>query len=365
MSELVIVAAVEGGGTSFAVAIADVTNANHVIILKQIEVDSSHDKPLETLQACATFLEANQPPGGYHALGVASFGPVGVNPEKSTYGSILATTPKEPWRNVNVLAPLQKACQGSSRPLAVRVETDVNAPALAEFSQEQGISSLAYITVGTGIGVGLVINGQCVHGRMHPEGGHVPVRPLDGDPFKGYSWGSLSPFGGKQTVEGIASSVALTERLEQMEGTKYESRNVLADLSDYHEVWDHAANAIASLCATLMLVTSVEKIVLGGGVMKRNGLMDKIRNRTVTLINGYLELPSDMSTLITSSRYGQSAGLMGAIALAQTAYDEGDGAKKPKMTTKEAFYHGLWHGAIVGGALAFAGLVLMGKLRRA
>ena len=365
-SEKIIVAAVEGGGTSFVVAIADVTAAGKPIILKTIEIDSSHDKPFETLKECADFLQMNKPSGGYHALGIASFGPVGVSPEHAeSYGCILATTPKASWRNVNLLAPLKKVCRGS-RPLAIRVETDVNAPALADFSLEKDISSLAYITVGTGVGVGLVIHGQCVHGRMHPEGGHVPVRPLDGDSFIGYSWGGMSPFYGKQTVEGIASSVALTERLEQIEGKKHESRKVLADLSDDHEIWDHAVNAIANLCVTLILTTSIEKIVLGGGVIKRKGLLEKIRKQTVVLINGYLELPEDMSTFITTSHYGEDAGLIGAIILAQKAYEESSrhDTKNTAMGTKEAFFHGLWHGTIFGGALAFAGMALLTHLKR-
>ena len=375
--ERIIVAAVEGGGTSFVVAVAEVTNATDPItILHRCNVDSSHNNPSETLKQCAAFLQCHQPTGGYHALGIASFGPVGLHRDQPlTYGCILATTPKAPWRNVNVLAPLQAACQGISRPLAVRVETDVNAPALAECHDDPQRSSLAYITVGTGVGVGLVIHRQCVHGRMHPEGGHVPVKPLHGDTFQGYSWGDMAPFHGKQTVEGIASSVALTERLEQMEGTQYKSRQILAELPDDHDIWNHAANAIANLCVTLLLTVSVEKIVLGGGVIQRHGLIKKIQDQTVALINGYIELPEDMATLITTSRYGDDAGIMGAIVLAKTAYEEdclsGTGEDEKSLaaasmssSSRDAFYQGLWHGAVVGGALVLAGYSLLSRPRR-
>lgn len=378
----ILVAAVEGGGTSFVVAVAELLPAGNVQILHKLEVDSARDNTQETLAECASFFEEHKPDGGYHALGIASFGPVGVlqNNDKNSasYGCILATTPKANWRNVNLLEPLRRACQGSKRDLKVKVDTDVNAPALAEFlavnqhgagKDPTNISSLAYITCGTGVGVGMVIHGQCVHGRMHPEGGHVPVQPLLGDTFQGYSWGtSKAPFGGVHTVEGIASTVALTERLQQADGGSETSlnRGVLADLPDDHEIWDHAANALANLCVTLLLTVSIEKIVLGGGVLKRRGLMDKIRTRTVTLLNGYLELPEDMSTLICAPHYGESAGLMGAIVLAQQSLGEeascNDSTNKDETRNRDklCFVHGMWHGVVVG-ALAAVAITMLTK----
>jgi fructokinase len=125
--------------------------------------------------------------------------------------------------------------------------------------------------------------------------GHVPVQPLPNDQFAGYSWGGQCPFRGRNTVEGLASSVALTERLEQISGETDLHRDCLAELDDDHEVWNHAANALANLCVTLILTTSVEKIVIGGGIMKRRGLLKKIKKFTVVLLNGYLELPRDLS----------------------------------------------------------------------
>jgi fructokinase len=356
----VIVAAVEGGGTTFVVAVAEVIPyLNKVKILVQTEIDST-GSPQDTLQATAEFLEKRKPPGGYHALGLACFGPLGVNPSLTTYGCILGTSPKAIWRNVNLLEPLKKACEGPDRPLILKVDTDVNAPALAEFLLEKDISSIAYITVGTGVGVGLVVHGQCVHGRMHPEAGHVPVQPLDGDPFTGYSWGiSHSPFQGKNTVEGVACSVALTERLEQLLGQANLNRDVLKSLPDDHEVWDHAANALANLCVTLLLTVSVERIVLGGGVMKRHGLLNKIQKRTVELLNGYLELPDDMSTLISEPKYGDRAGLYGAIALAQKSIED-----KVEAQDSSLFFHGLWHGVLIGAVAAYVLFAAVNKVRR-
>jgi fructokinase len=351
----VIIAAVEGGGTSFRVAVCQVVVGSTPIILHRTQVNSSHDRPQDTLAECAAFLKEHKPAEGYHALGIATFGPVGVRPDDAaTYGRILETSPKASWRTMDLLSPLQHACRGSTRPLVVQVETDVNAPALAEYLEAKKVApdltSTAYITVGTGVGVGLVVNGLPVHGRMHPEGGHVPVQPLQGDTVRGYSWGQNCPFQGVNTVEGLASSVALTERLEQLQG-KPLSRSVLSTLSDDHEVWKHAANAVANLCVTLLLTVSVEKIVLGGGIMQRKGLLEQIQAQTRHLLNRYLSLPDDLSTLITTSEHGEDAGQNGAIVLAERALVNGDDKDNEREKTRlkqTAFKHGLWHGFLVG-----------------
>jgi len=380
MSDPLLIAAVEGGGTSFVVAVAEFfPGKDNPRILHRAEIDSSHDDPSQTLEECATFFRKHKSisADGYAALGVGMFGPLGCNPQKDDYGTILPTTPKASWRGVDVLSPLVAACESPSRPLAVKIDTDVNAPAVAEYLSEKGdkdeskkqLSSLAYVTVGTGVGVGLVINGQPVHGKMHPEGGHVPVQPLEGDAFTGYSWGanSKSPFKAKHTVESMTSSVALTERLEalQKESNKL-SRSCLADLKDDdHEVWHHAANALANLCVTLVLITSVEKIVLGGGVMKRNGLIEKVRNQTRTLLNGYLGDLGDLSEWIVLSRHGSDAGLVGALSLAQQAIaEQSQGAvvaDSPKKLKQTAYNAGVWHGFYLGLSAAYIGLVLYAR----
>ena len=205
-NEPIILAVVEGGGTSFVVVVAEVStnetddstksdsgNNNHpqlpAKILHRSEIDSSHDNPTKTLEECAEFFVNYKPSGGYHALGIACFGPVGLDVSSDTmYGCILPSTPKRSWRSVDLITPLAKACQGSSkRKLAIKIDTDVNAPAYAEYmlakQDDPNISSVAYMTVGTGIGVGLVIHGKPVHGRMHPEGGKfcVPTRNLTFD----------------------------------------------------------------------------------------------------------------------------------------------------------------------------------------
>jgi len=389
-----VIAAVEGGGTSFVVAVcicnsasstsinlnnnnnseqdAIISATNLPQIIHRISIDSSHDDPHRTLRECVEFLQQHKPRGGgYDVLAVGSFGPLGTKPGTPEYGTILKSSPKAPWRKVDILTPLRNACSRSNDnnsnsnsnnnddhpPLKVVLDTDVNAPAwgeyllanstvLSETKVSARISSLAYITVGTGVGVGLVINDRPVHGWMHPEGGHVPVQPLetatkkykdDDDTtttptappttvFTGYSWGiDTAPFGGQNTVEGLSSSVALTERLHQQQQQQHSAsssslvfdRSILAQLSDDHEIWDHAANALANLCVTLLLTVSVERIVLGGGLMQRTVLLEKIRQRTETLLNGYLDLPP-LNDLIVTSQFGNDAGLMGTIILGQS-----------------------------------------------
>lgn len=135
------------------------------------------------------------------------------------------------------------------------------------------------------------------------------------------------------------------------------SRTSLVDLDDDHEVWNHAANALANLATTLILTTSVEKIVFGGGVMNRKCLLNKIRERTLELLNGYLDLP-DMSTLITESCYGSDIGLISAIQLAQQAHHSSNSNRESmdKTDGKSAtFQAGFVHGIIVGIAIAIVG----------
>jgi fructokinase len=446
-----VVAAVEGGGTTFKVAVVRLTpqtllpspppssssssddaNQNSIHILHRAEYPSDVDPHL-CLRRCADFLRRHMPPDeGYEALGVACFGPLGLHRNTVAYGRILPSSPKAIWRNVDVLTPLVQACRRRAEndndededktSLAVMLDTDVNAPALVEYrralhAQQQRqqqqqqqrqndssgtagsaapvawLSSCAYVTVGTGVGVGLVVNGSPVHGLMHPEAGHVLVPSLlPNDSFEGYSWGrDTCPYFGVNTVEGTTSSVALVERLQhmtrmmqqhggdggaaaQLSSSTGQGRNVLATLPDDHEIWEHAVNAVASLCVTLLLTVSVERIVLGGGVVQhRPALLDQIRRRVPVLVNGYLDLPTNnMSDLIVTSDYGDDAGLYGAVGLAQEAlrlrrrqdaatlgnkedrgHDDDDEKKKKteeRRMKQVAFGHGLWHGALVGAA---------------
>jgi len=301
-------AAVEGGGTSFVVAIAVGDPAN---IVERAEFPTT--TPAETLGACCKWLAARE----YEALGVASFGPVDLHAASPTYGYI-TTTPKPGWKNTDVLGPLRRV-----RPAApAAFDTDVNAPALAEYlhAQRQGgeahLSSCAYITVGTGIGVGLVVNGAPVHGLVHPEGGHVCVPRLPSDA----AFGGSNPsdcFGG-----GCAENLACSKALASRAGVA--DVDELRHLADADPIWGVAAHYLGALCANLVLTASPEKIVLSGGVMLRASLFPLVRAATQKQLNGYIQAPQlttaeGIAQYIAPSTWGNSAGIVGALTLASQA----------------------------------------------
>mmetsp|Transcript_19556 Transcript_19556/g.31943 ORF Transcript_19556/g.31943 Transcript_19556/m.31943 type:complete len:469 (+) Transcript_19556:1-1407(+) len=397
-SNEIYLAAIEGGGTTFVVSVArvipsgestttDDDNGNKILRIGPKTLQILHTatippkntdtgeilnlNPTQILEETCTFLRLHLPPSGkYSAVGIATFGPAGVDPAQICYGTILSGSPKKEWRNVDLLTPIAQACGLSNDTSKVGFDTDVNAPALAEFrhrSFEQRLyqkinkplTSLSYITIGTGVGVGLILNSQPIHGLLHPEGGHVAIQPLEGDAFQGYSWGTeKSPYGGVGTVEGVASSVALTERLLQMENVKggkggiessnAQTREILSTLPDTHPVWTHASNAIANLCVSLLLLTSCQKIVLGGGIMKRTILYDMVRKRVWTLLNGYLDSVDELSAveklddvIVESSWEEMGSGLVGAFALALDAHEssnsveKNDGEKEEENTMRQ------------------------------
>ena len=191
-------AAIEGGGTTWVVGICEGDPTN-ITARKTFKTES----PEKTLTAVREYLIKQAP---IHAIGIASFGPVQANKNQEKYGHI-TTTPKLGWKDTNVLRLLGIHDEFNGIPFLF--DTDVNAPALAEYcylSRGSAISSSAYITLGTGVGVGLVINGKTVHGMMHPEGGHLMVQRLPGDTFEG-----SCPFH-KTCIEGLCSTGALVMR---------------------------------------------------------------------------------------------------------------------------------------------------------
>jgi len=293
-------AAVEGGGTTFRVAIAhgDPTN-----VVDRAEFATT--TPAETLGKVCRWLAEQE----YDAIGIASFGPIDPNPASPTFGYI-TTTPKPGWKNADIVGPILAV-----RRVPFMFDTDVNAPAMAEFTlggvRRDGCSSCAYVTVGTGIGVGLVVNGKSVHGLLHPEGGMVSVPRFDGDSFH-----CVKDMAIPTSVEAMAASSAIAQRA----GVPTPE---LAALPDSHPVWDEAAHYLAGLCANLILIASPERIVLGGGVFNRACLYDKVRAATRKLLNGYIQVPAlhadNIDNYIVSSVWGAEAGLVGALALGQVA----------------------------------------------
>ncbi len=290
---------IEGGGTKFICAVADEHNA----ILREMRVPTA--LPQATLAACADFfLQAQHDLGELTALGIACFGPLDPRPTSPTYGQILAT-PKPGWENTDVLGFFRSAL---STHLPIGFDTDVDAAVLAEsrWGAGQGLSNLVYLTIGTGIGGGALVNGQLLHGYAHPEMGHIllPVHPADIS-FKG-----VCPFHGT-CLEGLASGPAIEARWNQP----------AASLPQEHPAWQLEAHYLALGLVNICLTLAPERIILGGGVMNQSFLFPMIRSELTRLLGNYLRLPqiADMENYVVPTGLAGIAGLYGGLALAHQA----------------------------------------------
>ena len=289
---------IEGGGTKFVCAVS--TGPNDI----QREERFPTTTPVETLdKAIAFFKKAEQDFGRLSALGFASFGPIDPNPASPTYGFILPT-PKPNWSNANVLGMLKSAFD-----IPMAFDLDVNGSALGEglWGAAQGLDTFIYLTVGTGIGGGVMANGKLLHGLLCPEMGHI-LLPHDRarDPFEG-----ACPFH-QDCFEGLASGPALEKRWGQKAET----------LSLDHPAWELEAHYIAMALANYIYTLSPQRIIIGGGVGGNERLLPLIRRNVQNLLNGYVQAPSitqNIAEYIVPPALGVRAGMLGAIALAQGA----------------------------------------------
>lgn len=287
-------AGVELGGTKCVCTLA----RTHREILDQLTVPTT--SPEETLGAIERTLHEWRNREDIAALGIASFGPIDLDRNSPSYGQI-TTTPKPGWAGVEVAGRLQRALA-----VPTSFDTDVNGAALAELKWGAGqrLSDLAYITVGTGIGVGLICDGKPVHGFGHPEVGHVRIARLPGD-----GWPGSCPFHG-DCVEGLASGPAIKARL---------GVGQLHDFAPDHPVWETVAWALAQLCHVLVCSTAPEAILIGGGVATgQPHLIDRVGTLLVESLGGYVALPAGRA-YVQPPQLGGQAGPLGAIALAMAA----------------------------------------------
>jgi fructokinase len=251
----------------------------------------------ETLAAIETFFAPSAEL--MHALGVASFGPLELSRESQAYGCLLST-PKPGWSDAPLVPRLLKRFG-----VPVRIDTDVNAAALAEQHKgaARGRDPVVYITVGTGIGVGVVIGGKPLHGLMHPEFGHLPAPPE-------CDFVGACPFHGR-CIEGVASGHALAVR----SGLSPEL------LNDDHPLWDLEARYLGHLVAAVVLAYAPQRIVLGGGLMQRAGLLERVREQVLRSLASYVPR-AELSTsgirgYVVPPSLGDRAGLLGALLLAR------------------------------------------------
>ncbi|MFV3130852.1 ROK family protein [Niveispirillum sp. KHB5.9] len=251
--------------------------------------------PVATMQAVADALELLWP---FDAIGIASFGPLCLDPDDAD-GLRITATPKPGWSQTRLAAPLAERFG-----VPVRLDTDVNGAALGEgrWGAAQGLRDFAYITVGTGVGVGLVVNGAPVHGLLHPEAGHLLVRR---DPVRD-PYGGHCPFHG-DCLEGLACGPAIAARV----GRPAE------ELDDAHPVWPLVGDYIGQLCASLMLVTAPRRIILGGGVGQRPGVRAAAEAAMRIYLAGYLQSPAFERDIVVPPGLGSLSGVLGAITIAR------------------------------------------------
>lgn len=280
---------VEGGGSKFLCAVG--SGPDRIAARCLIPTTT----PEQTLSAVCAFFEPYR--AQLAALGVCSFGPLELQPG-CDFGSLLET-PKAGWSRAPLYARLH-----AELGLPIAIDTDVNGAALAEqrWGAARGVDPVVYITVGTGVGVGVVIGGQPLHGLMHPELGHMLAHDPD--------YPGSCPFHGS-CVEGLVAAPALRARA----GCDPEG------LADDHPLWDSVARTLGQLLHTIVLAYAPQRIVLGGGVLGRSSLLPRLQQALVSSLAGYVPRPqlsrSEVQHYVVPAQLGTLAGLAGGFCLAE------------------------------------------------
>lgn len=287
-------AGVELGGTKCVCTLA----LGPDVILDQRTVPTM--APSDTLPAICAILSDWEQSHGFRALGIASFGPLDLDPDSGRYGRITATN-KPGWPGTDVRGILSALFS-----VPVGFDTDVNGAALAEirWGSGQGLSDFAYVTVGTGVGVGLIVHGRPTRGIGHSELGHIRIPRLPTDHMQ-----SACSYH-DDCVEGLASGPALLARLA--------GRSPSA-LSPDDPVWDPIVHTLAAMCHALACATGPYRIAMGGGVISgQPHLLDRINAALIKSLAGYIPLPNGRAYVV-APRLGDLAGPLGSIALAANA----------------------------------------------
>ncbi|WP_434379661.1 ROK family protein [Melittangium boletus] len=289
---------IEAGGTKFVCAVG--SGPEDVRATARIATTT----PEATVGEALAFFQAQQRAlGPLTALGIASFGPVELHPESPRHGFITSTA-KPGWRDTDVVGPFRRALG-----VPVGFDTDVNGAALAEhrWGAAQGLDTFVYLTVGTGIGGGALVNGRMLHGLLHPEMGHFRLpRDVQADPFPG-----ACPFHG-DCLEGLASGPAMEKRWGRPAG----------ELPAEHPAWALQANYLALALSSYICTLSPQRIILGGGVMAQRHLFPLVHAGVRRVLNDYIQAPAlteRIAEYIVPPALGDRAGVLGALALARAA----------------------------------------------
>ena len=288
---------IEAGGTKFVCAVGGGPDD----IRDELRFPTT--TPEETIDQAVEFFRTHHMREPLAAVGIASFGPVDPNPTSPTWGYI-TTTPKPGWAHTDLAGPLQRALD-----VPMGFDTDVNGAALGEWrwGAAQGLDDFVYLTVGTGLGGGAMVNGKLLHGMMHPEMGHMRLpHDFEADPYPGHC-----PFHG-DCFEGLVCGPAIAERWG------VDPRTLPPD----HPAWALEARYLALGLVNIITVLSPQRVILGGGIMDQRQLFPMVRTNVQTLLNGYLQTPEILERIdeyIVPPGLGSRAGVLGAIALAEQA----------------------------------------------
>ena len=283
--------ALEAGGTKMVCAIGDETGR----IFEQVSIPT--ETPEITMPKMIAYFQEKQ----IEALGIGCFGPIDPDEASETYGYI-TSTPKLAWANFNIVGAFQQALG-----CPVGFDTDVNGSVLGEvtFGQAKGMRNVMYVTIGTGIGAGIYVEGRLLHGMLHPEAGHIVMAKRADDTYEG-----KCPYHGT-CFEGLAAGPAIEARW----GKK------AAELKEKQEVWDLEAYYIAQALVNYVLLLSPEMIILGGGVMHQEQLFPMIRKYLKEILNGYVKTKEleDMEHYVVPASLQDNQGIMGCLELARRA----------------------------------------------
>lgn len=293
---------VEAGGTKFFVAVGD-EKGN---IIERTKIDT--ECPSKTIAEVNRTILKYQKQYNTQALGLAAFGPVDINPKSATYGTVL-NTPKTKWIGYNILKGIKEVYNNP-----IKFDTDVNGGALCEqyWGCGQDLENLIYLTIGTGIGGGVISGNRVVQGAAHTEIGHILVSQNKNDHYEG-----SCPFHGN-CLEGLASGTALKGRWNVSSAAQIE-----AD----HHAWDLEAEYLAKAIHSYICIFSPQKIILGGGVMAKHGLLPEIQEKVKSYLNKYMQYPEieDIKSLIVEASFGDNTGVKGAIAIGLEALKNNKG----------------------------------------
>ena len=285
--------AIEAGGTKMNCAILDINGK----IIKETSISTG--TPEETTKKIIEFFSQFK----LSSLGIGTFGPIDLNQKSEKYGSIL-NSPKLAWKGFNYFTAFK------SLNVPIGIDTDVNASCMGEttFGASKGLSNVIYITIGTGIGIGIYCEGNLLHGMMHPEGGHIILKKRDDD--KGEC---VCPYH-DSCFEGLASGPSILKRYGKPAN----------ELKDEEKVWDLEADYIAQALVNYIMILQPQKIIIGGGVMHQEQLFPLIRKKVLEKINKYVDTKEleDIDNYIVSNSLKDKGGILGSFKIGLDKYNE-------------------------------------------